>query len=75
MSLLKALQAKLTCTTTPWFATKNPETRYLINEIVLAEETDLTLDGRRQSHYEMYIEAMEACGANTTGIEAFFIGN
>lgn len=71
MSLLKALQAKLTCTTTPWFATKNPETRYLINEIVLAEETDLSIDGRRQSHYEMYIEAMEDCGANTTGINNF----
>jgi hypothetical protein len=71
MSLLKALQAKLTCTTTPWFATENPETRYLINEIVLAEETDLTIDGRHQSHYEMYIEAMKACGANTQGIERF----
>lgn len=71
MSLLKALQSRLTCTTTPWFATKDPETRYLINEIVLAEETDLTIDGRRQSHYEMYIEAMEACGANTKGIESF----
>src|SRR6218665_3921351 len=55
MSLLKALQQKLTCTTTPWFATKNPETRYLINEIVLAEETDLTLDGKRLSHFEMYL--------------------
>jgi hypothetical protein len=71
MSLLKALQSKLTCTTTPWFATANPETRYLINEIVLAEETDLTLDGRRQSHFEMYLEAMEACGADTTGIHHF----
>ncbi|MFV8269309.1 DUF3050 domain-containing protein [Flavobacterium sp. GT2N3] len=71
MSLLKALQSKLTCTTTPWFATENPETRYLINEIVLAEESDLTIDGRRQSHYEMYIEAMEACGANTAGIAHF----
>ena len=71
MSLLKALQSKLTCTTTPWFATENPETRYLINEIVLAEETDLTMDGRHQSHYEMYIEAMKACGANTNGIEHF----
>ncbi len=73
MSLLKALQSKLTCTTTPWFPSKNPETRYLINEIVLAEETDLTLDGRRQSHYEMYLEAMEACGANTTEISAFLV--
>jgi pyrroloquinoline quinone (PQQ) biosynthesis protein C len=71
MSLLKALQSRLTCTTTPWFATKNPETRYLINEIVLAEETDLTLEGKRQSHYEMYIEAMEACGADTSKIESF----
>ena len=71
MSLLKALQAKLTCTTTPWFATKNPETRYLINEIVLAEETDLSIDGRRLSHYEMSIEAMEDCGANTAGINTF----
>ena len=38
---------------------------------VLAEETDLTLDGKRQSHYEMYLEAMEACGANTTGVLSF----
>ena len=71
MSLLKALQAKLTCTTTPWFATENPETRYLINEIVLAEETDLSIDGRHQSHYEMYLEAMQACNANTSGIKDF----
>jgi hypothetical protein len=34
MSLLKALQSKLTCTTTPWFATKT-KPRYLINEIVV----------------------------------------
>ena len=71
MSLLKALQSKLTCTTTPWFATQNKETRYLINEIVLAEESDLSLDGRRLSHYEMYLEAMKACGANIRGIEHF----
>lgn len=71
MSLLKALQSKLTCTTTPWFATNNPQTRYLINEIVVAEESDLTIDGQRSSHYEMYIEAMKACGASTTGIEHF----
>ena len=71
MSLLKALQSKLTCTTTPWFASDNPETRYLINEIVLAEESDLTIDGRRQSHYEMYIEAMKDCGANTSEIDSF----
>lgn len=71
MSLLKALQAKLTCTTTPWLPVGNPETRYLINEIVLAEETDITADGRRQSHFEMYLEAMKECGADTSDMEAF----
>jgi hypothetical protein len=71
MSLLKALKSKLTCTTTPWFPTANTQTRYLINEIVVAEESDLTLDGRRQSHFEMYLEAMQDCGANTKEIEDF----
>ena len=71
MSLLKALQSQLTCTTTPWFATSNSEIRYLINEIVVAEESDLTLEGKRQSHFEMYIDAMKSCGANTAEIEHF----
>ncbi|MEK8179334.1 DUF3050 domain-containing protein [Flavobacterium buctense] len=71
MSLLKALQSKLTCTTTPWFASANPETRYLINEIVLAEESDLTLDGKRLSHFEMYVDAMQSCGACTKELDAF----
>ena len=71
MSLLKALQEKLTCTTTPWLPTGNPETRYLINEIVLAEETDLTLDGKRASHFEMYLDAMIESGADTTPILEF----
>ena len=71
MSLLKALQQKLTCTTTPWFASSNPETRYLINEIVLAEESDLSLNGKRLSHFEMYVEAMQSCGANTKEVQAF----
>ena len=71
MSLLKALQSKLTCTTTPWFATQNPQMRYLINEIVLAEESDLTLDGKRLSHFEMYVEAMQSCGAQTTELDTF----
>lgn len=71
MSLLKALQIKLTCTATPWMPVGNPETRYLINEIVLAEETDYNAEGERQSHFEMYLDAMNACGADTTEIKAF----
>ena len=71
MSLLKALQNKLTCTTTPWMPIGNPETRYLINEIVVAEETDLSLDGKRSSHYEMYLDAMQQCGADISNINNF----
>ncbi|MXN92061.1 DUF3050 domain-containing protein [Flavobacterium sp. Sd200] len=71
MSLLKALQSKLTCTTVPWLPVGNPQIRYLINEIVLAEETDLALDGTRQSHYEMYVDAMKACDANTEEVTDF----
>lgn len=71
MSLLKALQAKLTCTSIPWMPTGNPQTRYLINEIVLAEETDTNMNGEKQSHFEMYTEAMQACGANTDDINEF----
>lgn len=71
MSLLKALQVQLTCTSVPWFASTMPNTRYLINEIVLAEESDEYIDGRRLSHFEMYLDAMQAMGASTTGIESF----
>lgn len=71
MSLLKALQNKLTYTSTPWLPVGSPETRYLINEIVVAEETDLALDGSRQSHFEMYLDAMQQCGANTNLVAAF----
>lgn len=71
MSLLKALQIELTCTKTPWVPTGNPQTRYLINEIVLAEETDDALDGSKQSHYEMYLDAMKACDADTNAIHLF----
>ena len=71
MSLLKALQQQLTCTTTPWLPIGNPEVRYLINEIVVAEETDLAMDGKRQSHFEMYLDAMNQCGANTLAVQRF----
>ena len=71
MSLLKALQQQLTCTTTPWLPVGNPEVRYLINVIVVAEETDLAMDGKRQSHFEMYLDAMNQCGSNTLAIQRF----
>ncbi|MBB6500073.1 DUF3050 domain-containing protein [Pedobacter cryoconitis] len=71
MSLLKSLQIGLTCTTTPWFPVGNANTRYLINEIVAGEESDVDGSGVRKSHYEMYLEAMAQCGADTTVIDKF----
>ncbi|OIQ20304.1 DUF3050 domain-containing protein [Lacinutrix sp. MedPE-SW] len=73
MSLLKALQQKLTCTTLPWIPVGNAETRYLINEIVLAEETDINLKGERKSHFEMYLDAMDECSTSTNNIDTFLI--
>lgn len=65
MSLLKALQIRLTCTKTPWLPNNNSQTAYLINEIVLAEETDINQVGERKSHYELYLDAMIDIGAKT----------
>lgn len=71
MSLLKALQNNLTCTSIPWFPKGLAETRYLINEIVVGEEADIDSYGERKSHFELYMEAMRQCGANTSQIEKF----
>ena len=71
MSLLKALQINLTCTTLPWFPVGDPLTRQLINEIVAGEESDVDADGQIKSHFELYLDAMEQCGANTKPINTF----
>jgi hypothetical protein len=68
MSLLKALQRELTCVQVPWVPTANPATRRLINEIVLEEESDADLAGQPTSHFELYVRAMEECGADTAPI-------
>lgn len=71
MSLLKTLQNNLTCTDVPWVPKGSADTRYLINEIVVGEESDVDLDGVRKSHFELYISAMNQCGADSKQIELF----
>lgn len=69
MSLLKGLQQQLTCVETPWIPIGNANTRFLINEIVVGEESDIDEDGKRTSHFELYLKAMKQAGANTSAIE------
>ena len=71
MSLLKALQSLLTCTTSPWKPVGDGKIRQLVNSIVLEEESDVDKENNPLSHYEMYIDAMKQCGANTSAIESF----
>ena len=71
MSLLKILQNNLTCTSVPWFPKGSADTRYLINEIVVGEESDVDLYGTRKSHFELYLDAMHQCGADTAKVENF----
>ena len=71
MSILKALQNNLTCTSVPWFPKGEGEIRYLINEIVVDEEADVDRHGHRKSHFEMYLEAMQSAGASTEEIKNF----
>jgi hypothetical protein len=68
MSLLKALQNKLTCVKIPWVPTGNANTRYLINEIVTGEESDVDNLGQRMSHFELYLKAMQQAGADTASV-------
>ena len=71
MSLLKSLQNNLTCTSVPWFPKGSADSRHLINEIVVGEESDLDSYGNRKSHFELYLDAMHQCGADSSPIENF----
>ncbi|MCH8923501.1 MAG: DUF3050 domain-containing protein [Planctomycetes bacterium] len=71
MSLLKGLQRKLTCIEVPWVPTGDRRGRRLVNEIVMAEESDEDGRGGFASHYEMYHHAMRCCGADTRPVDRF----
>ncbi len=71
MSLLKTLQNNLTCTTVPWFPVGKADTRFLINEIVVGEESDVDMEGNRTSHFELYLQAMRQSGADVNQINVF----
>ena len=71
MSLHKALQQQFTCVRTPWVPAADPEIARFINEIVHGEESDLNEKGQPNSHFEMYLEAMNEIGGSTQSISRF----
>lgn len=71
MALVKALQRHLTCIDSPWLPPTDIQSARLINDIVLAEETDEVAPGFYTSHFDLYIAAMREVGANTKPIQDF----
>ena len=71
MSLIKSLQRNLTCINVPWTPNSNNFSGKLVNEIVLAEESDIDLNNNPKSHFELYLESMQLIGANTSLIDSF----
>jgi hypothetical protein len=70
MALLKSLQRRLTCVAVPWVPTGLTGSRRLINEIVLAEESD-ELGAGYISHFEWYVAAMAEAGADHSVVDKF----
>jgi hypothetical protein len=70
MTLLKALQLNLTGISLPWRPAGEPLVVRLINDIVLAEESDEDGQGGYCSHFELYLSAMKEAGANTLEISS-----
>lgn len=72
MSLLKAMQLRLTSVAVPWTPSLYPTaaTRF-VNEIVVGEECDRDPLGGFISHFELYLRGMDELGADTLPIRRF----
>jgi hypothetical protein len=75
MSLIKYIQQHIAPNQVPWMPKGDPGLRYLINQLVLEEESDTAPgpDGNLQygSHFEFYCRAMAEIGADSTLPERF----
>lgn len=71
MCLVKTLQARLTSVTVPWLPPIDIFSARLINDIVLAEETDEVAPGHFISHFDLYLAGMKEVGADVLPIQKF----
>ena len=74
MSLIKSLQQYVVPSGQLWIPTKGTRSDIarLINEIVLAEETDISMDGKSSiSHFDLYLQAMMEIGADVGPIRDY----
>jgi len=71
MSLVKRLESELTSNFLPWIPPRSCRLARFTNEVILGEETDLGPDGKPISHFELYLQAMDEVGADSTQIRGF----
>jgi len=73
MSILKSLQHYICPSNYPWIPNANTDNGIarLINEIVLAEESDEITKNNYMSHFNLYIQAMSDLNADTSKIRKF----
>jgi hypothetical protein len=71
MCLLKELQRKLTRSSLFWLPPENHLGCHLVNTLIAEEESDQLGDNYYTSHFELYLSAMQQCGANTDAISTF----
>ncbi len=73
MSLIKFLQHEIAPARWPWTPAGDASVQRFINELVLEEETDISLPGREghTSHFVLYLEAMREIGARAEVPMAF----
>jgi Protein of unknown function (DUF3050) len=71
MCLVKRLQGDFTSLGPLWRPPRHPVLARFVNELVLAEESDLDLSGAAASHVQLYLAAMDEVGAATEPMRRF----
>ncbi len=71
MCLLKALQRRLSSPELLWTPPLNHLGCHLVNALLAEEESDVFNEKQYLSHFELYLRAMQECGADIGSISTF----